>query len=96
MPFKDAELRNWHDWMDPDFFLTERHRESNVITLFLRQMLPNRLFRTRMTLTGWSLCCCLAGIGVGCLQHGKQYSISGAFTPAQQLDTQWYPFANQF
>ena len=55
MSHADADLKNWHDWTDPDFFATNRQQESNVIRLFLRQILPARLLRTRMTLTGWCL-----------------------------------------
>lgn len=64
MPHTDADLKNWHDWTDPDFFATERHRESRVIPLFLRQILPARLLRTKMTLTGWCLVVVSLGLGL--------------------------------
>lgn len=35
--------------------MTGRHRETRVIPLFLRQILPASMLRTRMTLTGWCL-----------------------------------------
>jgi len=60
----DSELSSWHDWTNPDFFQTEQHRESNVVTLFLRQMLPKKLFRTKMTLTGWCLVVVSLGLGL--------------------------------
>lgn len=60
----DADLKNWHDWTDPDFFATERQQESDVIPLFLRQILPARLLRTKMTLTGWCLVLVSFGLGV--------------------------------
>lgn len=59
----DQELRNWHDWTDPDFFATTRHHESRVVPLFLRQILPARLLRTKMTLTGWCLIVVSFGLG---------------------------------
>ena len=64
MPHSDVELKNWHNWTDPDFFATDRHQESRVISLFLRQILPTRLLRTRMTLTGWCLIVVSLGLGL--------------------------------
>lgn len=60
----DAELKNWNDWTDPDFFVTTRHRESRVVPLFLRQILPSRLLRTKMTLSGWCLVAVSLGLGL--------------------------------
>ena len=59
----DPELRKWHDWTDPDFFVTERHRESGLISLLLRQVLPASVLRTKMTLTGWCLVAVSLGLG---------------------------------
>jgi hypothetical protein len=58
-----TELRNWHDWTDPDFFATTRQRETRLIPLFLRQILPGDLLQTRLTLTGWCLIFVAFGIG---------------------------------
>ena len=58
-----TELRNWHDWTDPDFFATRRQREARFIPLFLRQILPGHLLQTRLTWTGWSLIVVSFGIG---------------------------------
>lgn len=55
MSHDDAELKNWHNWTDPDFFVAARQREARLIPLFLRQFLPKRILHTRLTLTGWSL-----------------------------------------
>lgn len=57
------EMRRWHDWTDPDFFMEGRQRERRLIPLFLRQILPAQLQRTRLTLTGWMLIIISMGIG---------------------------------
>ncbi|MFP4166479.1 MAG: DUF58 domain-containing protein [Opitutales bacterium] len=59
-----AELKHWHDWTDPDFFVEERHTESRLIPLFLRQLLPGWNSRTKLTLTGWFLIVIALGIGL--------------------------------
>ena len=64
MPHSDVDLKNWHNWTDPDFFATVRQHESRVVPLFLRQILPARLLRTRMTLTGWCLIVVSLGLGL--------------------------------
>ncbi len=60
----NSELRNWHDWTDPDFFATNRQQETRFIPLFLRQILPARMLQTQLTLTGWCLIVVSLGIGV--------------------------------
>ena len=60
----NTELRNWHDWTDPDFFATDRQRESRFVPLFLRQILPRHLLQTRLTLTGWCLIFVSFGLGI--------------------------------
>lgn len=56
-------MRRWHDWTDPDFFMAGRQRERRLIPLFLRQILPEQLQRTKLTLTGWMLIIISMGIG---------------------------------
>lgn len=57
------EIRRWHDWTDPDYFMEGRQRERRLIPLFLRQVLPQHLQRTRLTITGWMLIVVSMGIG---------------------------------
>lgn len=57
------ELRRWQDWTDPDFFAKAGNREQRVLPLFLRQLLPARMPRTKLTLTGWVLILVALGIG---------------------------------
>lgn len=57
------EMRRWHDWTDPDFFMEGRQRERRLIPLFLRQLLPRQLQKTKLTLTGWMLIIVAMGIG---------------------------------
>ena len=64
MAHANAELRNWHDWSDPDFFTTIRQQESRFIPLFLRQLLPGHMLQTRLTLTGWCLIIVSFGLGL--------------------------------
>ena len=64
MAHANAELRNWHDWSDPDFFTTVRQQESRFIPLFLRQLLPGHMLQTRLTLTGWCLIIVSFGLGL--------------------------------
>lgn len=57
------ELRDWQDWTDPDFFTVGRQSESRLLPLFLRQLRPSRVERTKLTLTGWILILVAMGIG---------------------------------
>lgn len=63
MPDAQTEMRRWHDWTDPDFFMEGRQRERRLIPLFLRQILPRQLQKTRLTMTGWILIIVAMGIG---------------------------------
>lgn len=63
MPGTEAELRNWHDWTDPDFLAESRHSERRFVPLFLRQIFPGRTRRTKLTLIGWLLVLVAMGIG---------------------------------
>lgn len=63
MPHTDADLKNWHNWTDPDFFTPDWQRESRLIPLLLRQVLPARVLRTQLTLTGW--CLIIVSLGIG-------------------------------
>ena len=63
MPGTEAELRNWHDWTDPDFLAEHRHTERRFLPLFLRQIFPGRTRRTKLTLIGWLLVVVAMGIG---------------------------------
>jgi len=63
MGHANTELRNWHDWTDPDFFATSRQREIRFVPLFLRQILPSHLLQMRLTLTGWCLIIVSFGLG---------------------------------
>ena len=60
---KQAEFRNWNDWTDPDFFAEGRQSERRFLPLFIRQLLPIRIQKTRLTLTGWMLIIVALGIG---------------------------------
>jgi uncharacterized protein (DUF58 family) len=60
---EQAEFRNWNDWTDPDFFAEGRQREQRFLPLFIRQLLPRRVQKTRLTLTGWFLIIVALGIG---------------------------------
>jgi len=60
---EQAELRDWHDWTDPDFFAEGRQSEYRFLPLFLRQILPKQVRRTKLTLTGWMLVFVAIGIG---------------------------------
>jgi uncharacterized protein (DUF58 family) len=63
MADSQIEMRRWHDWTDPDYFMEGRHRERRLIPLFLRQILPKQAQKTRLTLTGWMLIIVSMGIG---------------------------------
>ncbi len=63
MPGKQAELRSWQDWTDPDFFTVGRQSEQGLVRLFFRQILPRRAERTKLTLAGWMLIFVSMGIG---------------------------------
>lgn len=56
-------MRRWHDWTDPDFFTPGEQPEKRVLPLFLRQILPKHLQRTKLTLIGWLLIVVALGIG---------------------------------
>jgi len=58
----NAELRQWHDWTDPDFFAGEQ-REKRLLPLLMRQIIPRAPQRTRLTVTGWFLIIVAMGIG---------------------------------
>ncbi len=63
MPSKQAEFQEWQDWTHPDFFTTGRQSEQRLIPLFIRQLLPRRVKRTKLTVTGWMLIVVAMGIG---------------------------------
>jgi uncharacterized protein (DUF58 family) len=63
MADSQIEMQRWHDWTDPDFFMEGRQRERRLVPLFLRQILPKQLQRTKLTLTGWMLIIVALGIG---------------------------------
>lgn len=63
MPSKQAEFRNWNDWTDPDFFAEGRQSERRFLPLFFRQLLPNQIQKTKLTMTGWMLIIVAVGIG---------------------------------
>lgn len=63
MADSQIEMRRWHDWTDPDFFTEGRQRERRLVPLFLRQILPQQLQKTKLTLTGWMLVIVALGIG---------------------------------
>ncbi len=63
MADSQIEMRRWHDWTDPDFFMEGRQRERRLVPLFLRQILPKQLQKTKLTLTGWMLIIVALGIG---------------------------------
>jgi uncharacterized protein (DUF58 family) len=63
MPNASSDLKSWHDWTDPDFFAESRRRETRFLPLFLRQILPSSMLKTRLTLTGWCLVIVSMGIG---------------------------------
>ena len=58
-----SELRRWQDWTHPDFFMEGRQREARFVPLFMRQIMPGAMRRTRMTLIGWILILVALGIG---------------------------------
>lgn len=58
-----TEMRRWHDWTDPEFFSAGDTKEKRVLPLFLRQILPKHLQRTKLTLIGWLLILVALGIG---------------------------------
>ncbi len=58
-----SEIRNWHDWTHPDFFMEGRQREARFFPLFMRQIMPGSMRRTRLTLIGWILVFVAMGIG---------------------------------
>ena len=60
---KQAEFRNWNDWTDPDFFAEGRQSERRFLPLFVRQLLPARIQKTKLTMTGWMLIIVAMGIG---------------------------------
>ena len=70
---RNSELSKWHDWTDSDFFVTERHSETRIIPLFLRQILPASALRTQMTLTGW--CLVFVSLGLGAAAYNTESNI---------------------
>lgn len=60
---KQAEFQRWNDWTDPDFFAEERQTEQRFLPLFIRQLIPARLQKTKLTMTGWMLIIVALGIG---------------------------------
>ncbi len=60
---KQVEYRRWNDWTDPDFFVEGRQSERRFIPLFIRQLVPVRVQKTKLTLTGWMLILVALGIG---------------------------------
>lgn len=60
---KQAEFKRWNDWTDPDFFAEERQTEQRFLPLFIRQLIPARLQKTKLTITGWMLIIVALGIG---------------------------------
>lgn len=63
MPTTQQELQSWQDWTDPDFFVAGRQKEQRFLNLFMRQILPKALQKTKLTLTGWVLVVVALGIG---------------------------------
>lgn len=66
-----AELKRWSEWTDPDFFAEGRQSERRFLPLFLRQIIPVRRHRTRLTLTGWMLIVVAVGIGSAAYNTGS-------------------------
>lgn len=60
---RQAEFRNWNDWTDPDFFVEGRQTERRFLPLFIRQLLPAQMRKTKLTLAGWILILVAMGIG---------------------------------
>lgn len=60
---KQAEFRDWNDWTDPDFFAEGRQTERRFLPLFIRQLIPARFHKTKLTMTGWMLIIVSVGIG---------------------------------
>ena len=71
MPHLDADLKNLYNWTDPDSLITARQHKLRAIPLFLRQILPSRLLRTRMTLTGWCLIAISLCLGAAAYNTGE-------------------------
>lgn len=63
MSSKQAEIGRWHDWTDPDFFSPAHGAERRFLPLLLRQLLPRRVERTKLTVAGWMLILVSMGIG---------------------------------
>ena len=63
MASTQQELQNWQDWTSPDFFVAGRQREERFVSLFMRQIMPKALQKTRLSLTGWVLVLVALGIG---------------------------------
>jgi uncharacterized protein (DUF58 family) len=57
------EMRRWHDWTDPDFFMQGRQAEKQLLPLFMRQIVPQQFQRSKLTLSGWMLVIVALGIG---------------------------------
>lgn len=66
-------MQRWHDWTDPEFFAAFDSKEKRVLPLFLRQILPRHLQRTKLTLIGWLLI--LAAMGIGTAAYNTSSNI---------------------
>ena len=63
MPNLNEELKGWHDWTNPDFFHVKQGYGQLLIPLFLRQLLPIRFQKTKLSRIGWILIIVAIGIG---------------------------------
>ena len=68
-----SEISSWHDWTHPDFFMEGRQREARFLPLFMRQIMPGAMRRTRLTLIGWMLI--LVSIGIGSAAYNASSNI---------------------
>ncbi|MGJ8651830.1 MAG: DUF58 domain-containing protein [Opitutaceae bacterium] len=59
----NEELKHWHDWTHPDFFQWSSRAERRIIPLFMRQLVPARFRKTKLTFIGWILIVVAMGIG---------------------------------
>lgn len=63
MPHLVTERERWQDWTHPDFFAFRVDDERRFMPLFLRQLSPGGVTRTRLTIAGWILIVVAFGIG---------------------------------
>jgi uncharacterized protein (DUF58 family) len=68
---RQVELKHWHDWTDPNFFDEGRQSEWRFVPLFLRQLVPTRVHRTKLTVIGWMLIIVALGIGSAAYNTGS-------------------------